>query len=211
MTAEEIRTALAAPFPAAEISFKPMIVRGERALAAAYLNARAVMDRLDSTVGIGNWEDSYYVTTDGGVVCRLKVKVGDAWVCKADVGSPSDQPDGGDRQKAAFSDALKRAAVKFGIGRYLYRVTSVWCDWDPAKRQFKGEPRLPAWALPTTDGLVAHGRALNAAKTIDELRLAFAAVQADTTLNPADIKHLVAVKNARKAALAEQKPTAVTA
>jgi hypothetical protein len=38
---------------------------------------------------------------------------------KVDVGGPSEQPDGGDWLKAAFSDALKRAAVKFGVGRHL--------------------------------------------------------------------------------------------
>jgi hypothetical protein len=63
-----------------------------------------------------------------------------------DVGGPSEQPDGGDRLKAAFSDALKRAAVKFGIGRYLYRLPQQWADYDPAKRQFSAAPRLPDWA-----------------------------------------------------------------
>jgi hypothetical protein len=50
---------------------------------------------------------------------------------------------GGDRLKAAFSDALKRAAVKFGVGRYLYRLPSQWVDWDPQRRQFKVKPVLP--------------------------------------------------------------------
>jgi len=44
--------------------------------------------------------------------------------------------------KAAFSDALKRAAVKFGIGRYLYRLPTTWCDYDPQKRQFRQLPQL---------------------------------------------------------------------
>src|SRR5262249_50811477 len=48
----------------------------------------------------------------------------------------------------AFSDALKRAAVKFGIGRYLYRLPSQWVDYDAHKRQFVKPPTLPAFALP---------------------------------------------------------------
>ena len=60
----------------------------------------------------------------------------------------SEQPDEGDRRKAAFSDALKRAAVKFGIGRYLYRLPSQWVDYDPKKRQFARTPKLPPSALP---------------------------------------------------------------
>jgi hypothetical protein len=65
-----------------------------------------------------------------------------------DVGGPSEQPDGGDRLKAAFSDALKRAAVKFGVGGYLYRLPSQWLDYDSQRRQFLKTPSLPAWALP---------------------------------------------------------------
>lgn len=50
--------------------------------------------------------------------------------------------------KAAFSDALKRAAVAWGCGRYLYELPSQWVDYDPQKRQLVGTPRLPDWAIP---------------------------------------------------------------
>jgi hypothetical protein len=76
-------------------------------------------------------------------LCRLKVRIGDEWITKEDVGGQSEQPDEGDRRKAAFSDALKRAAVKFGIGRYLYRQKPQWVDYDPQKRQFVRPPVLP--------------------------------------------------------------------
>lgn len=49
--------------------------------------------------------------------------------------------------KAAFSDALKRAAVKLGVGRYLYRLGGQWVDHDEKARQFKRTPTLPAWAV----------------------------------------------------------------
>jgi hypothetical protein len=106
------------------------------------------MDRLDAVVGVHNWQDRYQLLPDNAVQCRLRVRIHGEWVAKADVGSPSDQPDGGDRLKAAFSDALKRAAVKFGIGRYLYGLPPTWTDYDPTKRQFTSVPRLPEWALP---------------------------------------------------------------
>jgi hypothetical protein len=50
--------------------------------------------------------------------------------------------------KAAFSDALKRAAIKLGVGRYLYRLPSQWVDYDPTAGRFVKTPQLPAWALP---------------------------------------------------------------
>ena len=36
--------------------------------------------------------------------------------------------------KAASSDALKRCAVHFGVGRYLYDLPLAWADWDDQKR-----------------------------------------------------------------------------
>jgi hypothetical protein len=139
---------LAEPFNPAEVHFKPQVVSGNRALAIAYIDARAVMDRLDEVAGVGGWSDAYDTLPDGSVVCRLSVRIGKEWVTKVDVGSPSDQKDAGDKRKAAFSDALKRAAVKFGVGRYLYSLPSVWVDWDAKAKQFVKVPQLPRWALP---------------------------------------------------------------
>lgn len=141
-------TPLTAPFLPTEVKFKPQSVKGNRALALAYIDCRVIQDRLDAVLGVENWMDEYEILTDGSVMCRLRLRLNGEWVVKTDVGSPSEQPDSGDRLKAAFSDALKRAAVKFGIGRYLYRLPAVWCDYDPQKRQFVGTPQLPAWAIP---------------------------------------------------------------
>ena len=143
-----ITSALAAPFAVKEVKFKPQSVKGNRALALAYVDARVVQDRLDDVLGVENWQDEYEILADGSVMCKLQLKIGDHWITKMDVGSPSEQPDGGDRLKAAFSDALKRAAVKFGVGRYLYRLSAQWADYDPVKRQFMQPPQLPAAALP---------------------------------------------------------------
>jgi len=139
---ERVVAALAAPFDAAEVKFKAQAAAGDRALAVPYVDARAIQDRLDDVLGIMNWQDSYEVLPDGAVVCRLKVRLGDEWIVKEDVGGQSEQPDEGDRRKAAFSDALKRAAVKFGIGRYLYRHKPRWVDYDAQKRRFAQAPVL---------------------------------------------------------------------
>lgn len=143
-----VALALAAPFDASEVKFKPQTVSGNRALAIPYVDARVIQDRLDDVLGVLNWQDSYEVLPDGAVVCRLKVRIAGEWITKEDVGSESEQPDEGDRRKAAFSDALKRAAVKFGLGRYLYRQKPEWCDYDPQKRRFTRQPVLPASAQP---------------------------------------------------------------
>ncbi|HYT92528.1 MAG TPA: Rad52/Rad22 family DNA repair protein [Gemmataceae bacterium] len=146
---QALTRALAEPFEREEVKFKPAVVSGNRAMALAYVDARVIQDRLDEVLGPLNWQDDYECLSDGSVVCRLRLRLGNEWVTKVDVGGPSEQPDGGDRLKAAFSDALKRAAVKFGIGRYLYRLPSQWVDYDPHKRQFAKPPTLPDFALPT--------------------------------------------------------------
>ena len=145
---DALTLALAEPFDPTEVKFKPAVVSGNRAMAIAYVDARVIQDRLDEVCGVAGWQDEYECLPDGNVVCRLRLHLGDQWITKMDVGGPSEQPDEGDRRKAAFSDALKRAAVKFGVGRYLYRLPSQWVDYDPQKRQFVRTPKLPPAALP---------------------------------------------------------------
>ena len=94
---------------------------------AFYIDARDVMDRLDEVVGGENWQDKYTVLAFSesrwAVECTLIVN----GVAKTDVGE-------GDAPKDAYSDALKRAAVKFGVGRYLYDMdTGNWFAIDEWK------------------------------------------------------------------------------
>src|SRR5262245_27892377 len=145
---EALTDQLSAPFEPTEVKFKPAVVSGNRALALAYVDARVIQDRLDDVLGVTGWQDEYECLPDGSVVCRLRLRIGEEWITKMDVGGPSEQPDEGDRRKAAFSDALKRAAVKFGIGRYLYRLPQQWVDYDSHKRQFVKTPSLPPSVLP---------------------------------------------------------------
>ena len=155
-----ITDALSAPFDPAELKWKPAVVKGDRALALVYIDARVVQDRLDAVLGPAGWQDEYEFLADGSVLCKLRLRIGAEWITKMDVGGQSEQPDEGDRHKAAVSDALKRAAVKFGIGRYLYRMPQQWCDYDSQKRQFKRTPQVPASAMPAPAPHKQQSRAL---------------------------------------------------
>jgi hypothetical protein len=73
--AKQLSLALTASFPADAVHWKPLAVKGTRALAAAYLDARAVMQRLDSVSGVGGWKDAYQLVNGGSVVCTLSVKI----------------------------------------------------------------------------------------------------------------------------------------
>ena len=87
----------------------------------SYITARTAMNRLDEVLGPENWEDSFSETKDG-LTCRITITLpnGDK-VTKQDGGGFADMTAEDDTEKSTFSDAFKRAAVKFGVGRYLYR------------------------------------------------------------------------------------------
>jgi hypothetical protein len=53
------------------------------------------------------------------------------------------QPDEGNRCKAA---TIKRAAVLWDIGRYLYQLGGQWLDYDARAKKIAGKPTLPTWA-----------------------------------------------------------------
>jgi hypothetical protein len=145
---EQVCERLLAPFDPKELKYKPAMVKGTRCLCLVYIDARVVQDRLDEVLGPAGWQDTYVELEGGSVKCRLSLRLSGEWIVKEDVGSPSEQPDAHDRVKAAFSDALKRAAVKFGIGRYLYRLGNAWVDYDAQTKKIKSTPPLPDWARP---------------------------------------------------------------
>lgn len=99
------------------------------AVILAYVDARAIMDRLDEVVGPENWTDSYDVLP-GGMMCTLAIKTPEnGWVHKTD-GSPETAVES---FKGGFSKALVRTAVKWGIGRYLYDIPTQFADFVEKK------------------------------------------------------------------------------
>jgi len=104
----------------------------------AYLDARTVMDRLDQVVGPENWSDKYEETPSGRILCTLAIAVdinGQRVVISKTDGAGDTSIEG---EKGGISDAFKRAAARFGIGRYLYRLAG--------PSGVTG--RLPDWAMP---------------------------------------------------------------
>lgn len=128
---KEVWEKLAEEFPKEKVGYK-VIQRskdGKRGLMVPYVDARTVMERLDAVLGPDGWKDEYRVLSDHAVdgtrlvevECQLSIRLNGEWLTKCDVGE-------GDTMKAAFSDALKRAAVKFGVGRYLYEQGRTWVE-----------------------------------------------------------------------------------
>ena len=146
MKLSDVQKRLQAPFPAHAVAWKPAAYSKDRtrALMLAHIDARSVQDRLDA-ICPDAWTFEIEVipgTEQPTVKGRLTV----LGVTREDIGEA--QPGELGTLKAASSDALKRCAVHFGIGRYLYDLPRQWVDWNDARREAVSPPQLPDWARP---------------------------------------------------------------
>lgn len=116
---KHILSQLEAPFAKVSWKIQAMSKDNTKGMCVAYIDARDVAARLDS-IGV-DWSDSYTVlqmATSWVVECKLTIN----GITRTDVGTG----EGDEAPKSAYSDAVKRAAVKFGLGRYLYSIPTAW-------------------------------------------------------------------------------------
>lgn len=133
------------PFPTKLISWRVGATNQKKnngkatsGIALAYIDARDVMERLDEIVGIENYQ-VLHPHANGKTSCRIGIKLGGEWVWKENGAGDSAM----DAEKGAFSDSFKRAAVLWGIGRYLYDVPNIWVDLDDwGKIKNPNDPKL---------------------------------------------------------------------
>jgi Rad52/22 family double-strand break repair protein len=107
---------------------------GTRGQFLAYIDARDVFNRLDAALGLSNWQSAVkWINADQSAVVSLSIRVDGEWLVREDVGYPNNPGAGVEDEplKAAVSDAIKRAAVHFGIGRFLYDLGAQWAEIDP--------------------------------------------------------------------------------
>lgn len=162
--------ALSQPFKTDDIEWRVLQAdmgnKGPWAKVVAYINNRAIMDRLDTVIGANNWRNEFrterIISMDAkgppevtAMVCGLSLRIEGEWITKWDASDLTDV----EPIKGAYSTSMKRAGVQWGIGRYLYNVEQGWAKfheegmhtvrirlegrdnwyrWDP--------PPLPEWA-----------------------------------------------------------------
>lgn len=135
-SAQDLFTALCEPFPAECIDWRLGAINKEKTkgMALAYIDARTVMDRLDSVCGPDGWQNNYTPAPGNALICNLGVLMpAGEWVWKADGAGATDV----EGEKGMMSDALKRSAVRWGVGRYLYELGSPWVALAPMGNSFK--------------------------------------------------------------------------
>ncbi len=196
--------------------------------AAAYIDNRAVQTRLDTVLGPMNWRNEYQ-RDQSGCMCGLSIRVNNEWITKWDGSEYTNY----EPLKGAVSGSMKRAAVQFGIGRYLYALEAEFVHIvtkDKAdesvrengkyeriyqnKRDKKTSkfvdcywfpPVLPAWALPRAD-FTPYLDAIKAAASLDELKTVYeTAYRAAEALNNREmLDQVISLKDEIKPRLSKQ-------
>jgi hypothetical protein len=182
-------------------------------MAIPYITNRAVQKRLDDVFGVMGWEDCYKETADGkGFLCGITIHHGNRSVTKWDGAEKTNiEP-----LKGGLSDSEKRAAVKLGIGRYLYQLDVEFAPCTIVNSRYDADnyhldkktgshiswtsPTLPLWALPFED-YSQFIEPINKCTCLDTLKEKFIlAWKAATTAQDADLKDQVTkAKDKRKA------------
>jgi hypothetical protein len=132
------------PFLPKQVSWRVGSTNADKSkgMALAYIDARDVQDRLDEVCGVAGWQCRYIPMHDKKTVCEIGISCPvsggfggprNEWIWKSDGAGDSDI----EAEKGALSDAFKRAAVRWGIGRYLYDLESPWVALEPAGKSFK--------------------------------------------------------------------------
>lgn len=146
---QEIMKRLRAPFAPEEIEWRVGATTKDKTkgLALAFVTNRAIQNRLDEVFGCFGWKNEYREWRGNSQLCGISVKYEGEWITKWDGASDTDW----EATKGGLSDAMKRAAYQWGIGRYLYNLDPVWVPIRPAGKSYVIDgppPTLPAWALP---------------------------------------------------------------
>jgi hypothetical protein len=148
MTSAEKLAALRAPRPSSDLEWLVVATNKEKTkgLAVPYLPAAVIHGILDSVLGAENWRNEYVPWADTGAVCMLSLRLDGEWITKSD-GAPFPETE---PVKGVFSNAFKRAAGVWGVGRYLHAFPGTWVPVEPVGKsvRMKENPILPDELLP---------------------------------------------------------------
>lgn len=139
MNEQELTKRLTEPFDAKDVEWRIQQTAQDksRGLAVAFITSRAIQRRLDEAVGPFHWKTEFspwHQIGNGSQLCALSIydEERKEWVTKTDGAENSDiEP-----VKGGLSDSFKRAAVQWGIGRYLYSMGAVWVDVEQKGKNY---------------------------------------------------------------------------
>lgn len=141
----QILQELSKPFPTKAVQWRPGATNREKtsAQALAFVDMRDYQDRLNEVCP--DWQSRVQVVGEGVVKVSLII----AGITREEIGEADPADD--NTYTSAVAQAFKRACAAFGLGRYLYRLPKVWCDYDSQRRKLLEIPVLPQWAVPADE------------------------------------------------------------
>lgn len=165
------------------------------AMVLAYVTNRAIQDRLDDVFGHTGWQNEFKPGPLGGIICGISVWADEIsqWVTKWDGAENTNV----EAVKGGLSSSMKRAAVQWGIGRYLYRLDTNFAEtstekpsdmtgWHRASDKKTGQvfywktPSLPEEFLPTTTAddhvIKSYIDRMKSCENMDDLHRAFVSI-----------------------------------
>jgi hypothetical protein len=134
---------------------------GSKTTVVPYIQNRAVMNRLDMIYGEMNWRNEYREWKAKGVLCGISIYDAEKkeWVTKWDGADDTNiEP-----TKGGLSDAMKRCAVQWGMGRELYQYPRIFIEGD--------HKYIPNWAADKLDKVVTayiDGKLTNSIYTLKQ-------------------------------------------
>lgn len=136
--------ALTAPLTTHEIDWRvqSQTKDGQKIIVVPYITNRCVMQRFDEQFGWSGWQNEIK-EVEGGFLCTITaVLPGGEIVRKTDGASRTAV----EPIKGGISDAMKRCAVQFGLGRALYDFPKVFIQTT--------DKFIPTWATALLDKMV---------------------------------------------------------
>ena len=138
---------LSKPFHPTRITWRAGAVKGDKtkAMALAYADPRAYMERLDAVCGM-DWAVSYTPWADK-IICHVTIN----GITRSSTGEPDKDSERNELSgTVAEAQAFKRACAMFGLGRYLYEMPTMWVEYDAENKRFtpQGKAKL--------DGMIAQ-------------------------------------------------------
>lgn len=157
MNNPSVLEALRSPFAEKQVNWRMGRTKPEKNIVQALPDYRAqvAQARLDEVLGEHQWSHGFTEVIVGSQIiavrCKLSLFIEGQWVAKEDIAPlPVSTPDSGltadELLKGAYANALKRAAVHWGVGRYLQGY-SAWIPSHPSGA-LVGTPKLPVHMLP---------------------------------------------------------------
>lgn len=217
------------PFEAKDIEWRAQSCgKGQKGFwvsVLAYVTNRAIMARLDAVCGKENWKNEFKESPNSKAIeCGISIRIDGEWITKWDAAEETNI----EAVKGGRSGAMKRAAVQWGIGRYLYDLDAGWgvivqngankaktkqgeyFSWNP--------PQLPAWALPKQqykpiqhpvqqqpavdyDSMLSKATQAMSSADMNTLQALFKQYQKDLHGAPEHLQKLIEVKDIRKSEL----------